>query len=111
MALIAYCFMPDHVHLLVGGTREDSDCRAFISTAKQLAAVHSSRQFGVRLWQHYGYEHVLRRHEDTLAVARYIIANPLRAGLADDMFEYPFVGSDVYSLEEIAAAVQMIKPG
>ena len=103
--------MPDHVHLLVGGLEESSDGRRFISLAKQLAAFHVARQFGVRLWQHYGYEHVLRGNEDTLAVARYIVANPLRAGLATNVFDYPFLGSDTHSLQEIVAAVQMMKPG
>ena len=34
-ALIAYCFMPDHVHPLVGVTCETSDGKRFISRAKQ----------------------------------------------------------------------------
>jgi putative transposase len=111
IALIAYCFMPDHVHLLVGGLADNSDGRKFISLAKQLAAFHVARQFGSRLWQHYGYERVLRAEEDTLSVARYVIANPLRARLATSVFEYPFVGSDTHSLLQIVDAVQMMKPG
>ena len=27
MALIAYCYMPDHVHFLAEGKARDSDCR------------------------------------------------------------------------------------
>jgi len=103
--------MPDHVHLLTGGLEENSDGRKFISLAKQLAAFHVAKQFGVRLWQHYGYEHVLRGDEETLAVARYIVANPLRAGMVTSVFEYPFVGSDTHALREIVDAVQMMKPG
>ena len=111
IALSAYCFMPDHVHLLAGGLAENSDGRKFISLAKQLAAFHFARQFGSRLWQHYGYERVLRGEEDTLSVARYIIANPLRARLATSVFDYPFLGSDTHALVEIVEAVQMMKPG
>ena len=103
--------MPDHVHLLVSGLEETSDGRRFVSLAKQLAAFHVAKQFDVRRWQHYGYEHVLRGDEDTLAVARYIVANPLRARLATSVFEYPFVGSDTHSLREIVDGVQMMKPG
>jgi putative transposase len=111
IALVAYCFMPDHVHLLAAGVEDRADGRRFISLAKQLAAFHVAKEFGMRLWQHYGYEHVLRSDEDTLAVARYIIANPLRAGFVTSVFEYPFQGSDTHPLEEIVAAVQMQKPG
>ena len=110
MELIAYCFMPDHVHLLVTGVDEASDGRKFDSQAKQLAGFYVARHHDVRLWQHYGYERILREEEDTLAIARYIIANPIRAGLAGSIFDYPFLGSDTHSIAEIAEAVQMMKP-
>jgi hypothetical protein len=35
MAITTYCFMPDHVHLLVQGIREDADLKSFVSRAKQ----------------------------------------------------------------------------
>ena len=52
------------------------------------------------------YERVLRDDEATLAVARYIIENPVRAGLVSDPRDYPFLGSQVFSLDEILSAVQ-----
>jgi REP element-mobilizing transposase RayT len=33
--LTAYCFMPDHVHLLIHGQTDDSDCKSFIKLVKQ----------------------------------------------------------------------------
>jgi hypothetical protein len=38
-------------------------------------------------------------------VARYIIENPVRAGLAKTVMEYPFVGSQVYDLKELLATM------
>jgi putative transposase len=105
-ALITYCFMPDHVHLLVAGTSEDSDCKEFIARAKQYSGFYYKKQERRRLWQRYGFERVLRDDEATLAVARYILDNPVRAGLVTDPRHYPFLGSAVYSLEEILSAVQ-----
>jgi len=35
LAVIAYCFMPDHLHLLVEGQTDTSDCLRFIARAKQ----------------------------------------------------------------------------
>ena len=61
--------------------------------------------FGRRLWQRYGFEHVVRDEETTLVVARYIVENPLRAGLVRRVEDYPFVGSEVYRLSEILEAV------
>ena len=106
-ALLAYCFMPDHVHLLVEGQSDDSDGRRFVAHAKQLSGFHYKKRFGQPLWQKYGFERTLRTREDTLSVARYIFENPLRARLVDDVRKYPFVGSSVYSIEAIVEAVAM----
>jgi putative transposase len=60
MAVLAYCCMPDHLHLLVEGQSEDSDCRRFIARAKQFSGFYFKRTFGGPLWQRYGYERTLR---------------------------------------------------
>ena len=107
-AIIAYCFMPDHLHLLVEAQSEVSDCRQFIRRAKQFSGYYFKQKFGKPLWQRYGFEHVLREEEATLGVARYTLENPLRAGLVDRVEDYPFAGSMLYALAEILAAVQMM---
>ncbi len=110
MAIVAYCFMPDHLHLLVEGEAEGSDCLRFSKLAKQLSGYYFKQSFGARLWQRYGYERVLRNDESSLSVARYIVENPVRARLVRDARDYPFVGSGRYSLEAILEAVQMNPP-
>ncbi len=94
-AIFAYCFMPDHLHLLVEGTAADSDMREFCRIAKQYAGfaykVHTLRP----LWQPSYYDHILREEEDTWSVVRYIVENPLLAELAARADEYPFLGSCV----------------
>lgn len=92
VAVIADCYMPDHLHLLVEGQTDASDCRRFISRAKQFSGFYFQKQFRERLWQRYGYERVLRGEEGTLSVARYIIENPVRAGLVKNVTDYPFTG-------------------
>jgi hypothetical protein len=37
---------------------------------------------------------------------RYILANPIRSGLAKNMNEYPFSGSGVFSLEQLMDGLQ-----
>jgi len=100
-AILAYCFMPDHLHLLIEGQREDSDARKFIIKSKQCSAHAYADKFGSRLWQPFGYEHVLRDDEKVQVVARYILENPVRAGLAKTVMEYPFVGSLVWDLKKL----------
>jgi putative transposase len=90
-SLQAYCFMPDHLHLLVSG-QDESSLPAFVRHFKQLSGHRYKREHGAQLWQISYYDHVLRRDEDLLAIARYIWDNPVRAGLAQDRSEYPFSG-------------------
>jgi hypothetical protein len=63
--------------------------------------------FGQRLWQRYGFERTLRSNDATLSVARYIVENPMRAGLVERIHDYPFLGSSVYTLDDIVEAVQL----
>ena len=106
--LVAYCFMPDHVHLLLDGRHDAADCRAFITRSKQFSGFYYARETHRRLWQRYVYERTLRSDEASLGVTRYILENPLRAGLARRIQDYPFVGSSLYTIEQLLDAVQMI---
>lgn len=42
-----------------------------------------------KLWQKQYYDRAIRRKENIKQIARYIIANPLRAGLVDNIADYP----------------------
>jgi putative transposase len=84
--VVAYCFMPDHVHLLVTA-RQDAPLVRFVQHFKQ-ATGHRS----CGLWQRSYYDHILRREEDIEDVARYIWANPLRAGMVENVLAYPYSG-------------------
>ena len=106
-AILAFCFMPDHVHLLIEGLADEANCRQLIRRAKQYAGFHFKRAFRSPLWQAYGYERVLRDCEATLSVARYVIENPVRAGLVENPRDYPYVGSLRYAIDEILTAVQL----
>ncbi len=93
--------MPDHVHLLIEATCDQANCLRFISRAKQYAGYHHARAFGGRrLWQRYSYERVLREDDDVQAIARYVVSNPVRAGLVSRIQDYPYVGSDVYVIRD-----------
>jgi putative transposase len=103
--VIAYCFMPDHVHLLVEGCTESADARVFVHQAKQRAADAFTRKWAGTFWEPSYYDRVLRDDEATLAVARYILENPLRAGLVDSPTKHPFIGSIRHKVEDVLDAV------
>ena len=97
----AYCFMPDHVHLLVEGLTDASDCRTFIKAAKQYSGYYFKRATQQRLWQRYGYEHVLRDDTERATTIRYILDNPVTAGLASEPADYAFTGSECFTIDEL----------
>jgi REP element-mobilizing transposase RayT len=100
-AVVVYCFMPDHVHLLVEAVAEHSNGLRFIARFKQFSGFYYKQRYKRTLWQRYGYERVLRGNEATLHVARYILANPVRAGIVQRPEDYEFSGSEKYSIAEI----------
>jgi putative transposase len=104
-ALLVYCVMPDHVHLLVEGLADTSDLRRFAKRAKQRAGAHYALHSGKPLWQEGYFEHVLRGEENAKTIARYIIENPVRAGLVNTPFEYPHIGSDVWILKDLIETI------
>lgn len=102
-AVVAYCVMPDHVHLLVEGLTDASDLRRFIRVGKQRAAHAYCRLARGRLWQDGYHDRTLRNEDDTRTVARYVVMNPVRAGLVTSATEWSHSGSDVWSIDEILA--------
>jgi putative transposase len=99
--ITAFCFMPDHVHILVRGLTATSNCRTFIRAAKQYSGYFFTHEMGYRLWQRYGYERVIRDDMEMAFTIGYIVANPVRAGLVGHPLDYPFTGSQRYSLAEL----------
>ncbi|MPZ18141.1 MAG: transposase [Luteitalea sp.] len=103
MQLLAWCFMPNHLHVLAEGARDASHCPSFVKDFKQRAGFAFKKRTGERLWQPSYHDRILRDDEATENVIRYILGNPVRAGLTKDPLSYPFSGSEVYRIEEILA--------
>ena len=82
--------MPDHVHLLL--ELGETGLSAVMKRLKARSAVQLNREIGRggRFWAPGYHDHALRREEDLRSVARYIVANPLRAGLATRAGDYPW---------------------
>jgi putative transposase len=100
-AIVTYCLMPDHGHLVVDGERDDSNCLLYIKLAKQYSAYYFKQAFGHRLWQRYSYERVIRDDIERALTIRYLLANPVKAGLVSDPREYHGLGSQRYTVGEL----------
>ena len=79
----AFVLMPDHLHWLFE-LRHGSLARV-VGSVKSVSA----HQIGGPVWQAGYHDHALRSDEDLRTVARYIVANPLRAGLVKQIGDYP----------------------
>ena len=106
--LTAYVFMPDHLHGLIIGLADDSDLLKCMDMFRQRIGFGHKQQHAQRLWQEGYDDRFLRAEEDTLNVAAYIVANPIRAGLCRDIREYPYLGSSRYSIEELIDAIALL---
>ena len=91
----AYCFMPDHVHLVVSGREENADLVRFARRSRQRGGYVLRGRTEGPLWQDGYYEHILRDHEPLARTIRYIAQNPVRAGLVEDWEQHPFTGSQL----------------
>ncbi|MDO9216652.1 MAG: transposase, partial [Lacisediminimonas sp.] len=80
---LCYLVMPDHLHWLM-----------VLHAGKLADAVHllkgrSARAIGCTVWQPNYFDHAVRQDDDLRKIARYIVANPLRANLVERIGDYP----------------------
>ena len=86
---LAFVVMPDHLHWLMRLQQGD------LGRVMQRVKVDSAQRFNHlrggtgRVWQRGFHDRAIRRDEDLLGVARYVIANPVRAGLVKRVGDYP----------------------
>jgi REP element-mobilizing transposase RayT len=84
---VSLCFvvMPDHIHWLVQA--RSKTISKLIASVKRFV---SRSITGVnRVWQKGFYDSAIRNEMDIQPIARYIVANPLRANLVKSVKDYP----------------------
>ena len=81
---LALVVMPNHIHWLFQLNQKQS-----LSKLVQGIKSISARTAGKPIWQAGYYDHAIRQDEDIVNIARYIIANPIRAGLVKRVGDYP----------------------
>lgn len=86
---LAWVVMPDHFHWLV--ELQDVRLARLMAKVKAASAIAINRRRGKKgeLWQPGFHDHALRHEDDLLHAARYVVANPLRAGLVTRLADYP----------------------
>ena len=88
--ILAYCLMPNHVHLVVVPHRIDSLATLVRRThARYARRVNQVYDWQGHLWQERFHSFVMDE-EHLLAAARYVELNPVRAGLCRRADEWPW---------------------
>ena len=81
--------MPDHLHWLV--QLEAMHMEGLMQAVKSRSTLSINRALNRKgaFWQTGFHDRAIRDDEDLKPFARYIIANPLRAGLVERIGDYP----------------------
>ena len=85
---LAFVVMPDHLHWLF--TLGEGWTLAQLAQSLKGRSAKKLGEQGIRpVWQRGYHDHGVRDDEDLRRLARYIVANPLRAGLVKRVSDYP----------------------
>jgi putative transposase len=86
---LAWVLMPDHLHWLL--ILRQGDLATLMRRFKSYSAISVNQALASegQIWQKGYHDHAVRNEEDLQVLARYVVANPLRAGLVKRLGEYP----------------------
>ena len=102
--LLAYCIMPNHVHLLIDTSIQIKDLNpdvdsAYIPLRKIMKYIKggSARKAnlylgkkGTPFWQRDYFDYYVRNQEELLRIVTYILENPVKARLVENWDDWPY---------------------
>ncbi|MCB2256537.1 transposase [Pseudomonas chlororaphis] len=86
---LAWVVMPEHFHWLVELERSTLPGLMLATKSRSARAINARLGRCGRLWQKGFHDRAIRHEKDLQAVARYVVANPPRAGLVKRLHDYP----------------------
>lgn len=87
--LVCWVLMPDHFHAVLRLTGQAclSRCVQKLKGRSSMVCRKTMRR-PAPVWARAFHDHAVRDDEDLATLARYVVANPVRAGLVDNVLEY-----------------------
>jgi putative transposase len=88
--IVAFCVMPNHVHLVTDMRGKNKPLHVVLQKIKSYTAVQSNvlLERSGPFWHHENYDHVIRNGEELKRIVRYVIENPVSAGLVRQWNEW-----------------------
>lgn len=92
--LEAFCIMPNHGHVVCTPLEKENGEFNSLSEILQSLKRHTARQANLALgrsgtfWQDESYDHVVRDQAELERIVKYVLNNPVKAGLVNDWKEW-----------------------
>jgi putative transposase len=92
--LVAYCIMPNHVHLVITPLKNPDGVEYSLSQIMHNIKRNSGKQANILLnrtgpfWQHESYDHFIRNEAEFIKTIEYVLLNPVKAGLVEDWTQW-----------------------
>jgi REP element-mobilizing transposase RayT len=109
--LVCYCVMPNHIHLVIDvrkyipqayAAKQTYALSRIMESVKRYTARKSNEVLGRKgqFWQKESYDRVVRDGAELDQILRYVIENPVKAGLVDrwDRWKWAYFNSDYFIL-------------
>jgi REP element-mobilizing transposase RayT len=91
--LIAYCIMPNHVHIIVNKNKyPKSSLTAIFGSIKGFSSYKINKELNRvgKFWNSEIYDHLIRSRGELVTQIKYILNNPVKAGLVNDWKEWKY---------------------
>lgn len=94
--LDTFCVMPNHVHVVFAPLKIENEAPNSLSSIMQSLKGYTARKANQILeregafWHHESYDHVVRDAAEHERIVRYILNNPVKAGLVADRRDWPW---------------------
>ena len=89
--ILAWVVMPDHMHLVLQLAEDETLAKTMnrINSCSAIAVNKVLKRHST-VWQGAYHDHALRDEEQLFAAIKYLISNPIRAGLVEKPGDYPY---------------------
>jgi len=94
--LLAYCIMPNHIHIVFSPLPNSDDHYPSVTTIMQSLKAYTAREANKLLdrqgqfWQRESYDHWVRNSNELRRIVLYVINNPVKAKLVDHWQDWPW---------------------
>jgi REP element-mobilizing transposase RayT len=92
--------MPDHAHVVINGVACTSNTLTAMETFKQQTGWWLKQNQPGTQWQQGFHDRIIRNPVEYAETIRYVVNNPVRAGLVESWEDYPFTGAIGIDLRE-----------